>query len=342
MILPNQHASSPSSSSSSSSSYSTSSSVSLSSDYIYSLPTDAGNDSTLKHLNEILPPIKLLDPSSVSDLTTPVQLGYGSFGSVDLMTSKLDSGYDHLVAVKTAFLKSYTDPDEAWNQMILESRVMEFLTSVGRIPYVYGVIREGDVCRMVQEFIGNKLTLSSTTFLDVLLKGRPTLTALECMLMTSGIANALHAMHLRGLLHNDVAARNILIYYSADHFRFRAKLTDFGMVSSLKEPRSGNKMTFASDAERDQYLNANPEVAPEKILHGAPDSVQCDTYSLGYGIKVLGMGTGSNEMFELGEACTRLNADDRPTLDHVITTLDTIARNEEANPVYRPIDRPLF
>ncbi|XP_033126804.1 calcium-dependent protein kinase 29-like [Anneissia japonica] len=170
----------------------------------------------------------LLDSSSVSALATPVELGSGSFGRVNLMTSNI-LGYHHLVAVKRASMKSYKDPEDAWNQMCLEARVMEFLSGLPSFPDVYGVFREGNECRMVQEFIGDNQTYTSTTLLSVMKTGRPTITGFECITMTSEVAKGLHEMHRRGLLHNDVAARNILICHNGIHFT--AKLTDFGMAN---------------------------------------------------------------------------------------------------------------
>ncbi|XP_033107084.1 tyrosine-protein kinase SRK2-like [Anneissia japonica] len=239
-----------------------------------------------------------------------------------------------------ASMKYYKDPEDAWNQMCLEARVMEFLSGLPSFPDVYGVFREGNECRMVQEFVGDNQTHTSITLLNVMKTGRPTITGLECITMTSEVAKGLHEMHTRGLLHNDVAARNILICHNG--IRFTAKLTDFGMVSSIQKPRRSKKMSFKSEAEKDLYISKHPETPIEKIVYGASDSVQTDIFSLGYGIKVLGTAIGNIHMSAVGDACIRVNAGERPPLDYVISTLDLVADCERVTPVCQSIDRPLF
>ncbi|XP_071947534.1 probable serine/threonine-protein kinase PknB [Antedon mediterranea] len=254
------------------------------------------------------------------------------------MSSNLLPGHYHLVAVKTAFLNNYSNPDEAWGKMVVEARVMKFLDDLPSVPRVFGVFRQGDVCCMIQEFIGNTFTLSSTTFLDVLLTGQPSLSALECISMTSEVVIALNDMHKRGILHNDVAARNILIHHAGTSYR--AKLTDFGMACRVQYPRAHRELTFSSLDELLQYNQDHPEVAPEKYLDGACDSVNGDVYSIGYGIRIVGVAIRSSEMVELGKSCTSFDAEDRPSLDWVINILDIIKENEKSNPTCRGINGP--
>ncbi|XP_071963895.1 sperm motility kinase X-like [Antedon mediterranea] len=254
------------------------------------------------------------------------------------MTSDLFPGHYHLVAVKTASLNSYSNPNHAWAKMLAEARVMKFLDDLPSVPRVFGVFRQGDICCMVQEFIGNTFSLSSTTFLDVLRTGQPSLSALECISMTSEVVIALNEMHKRGILHNDVAARNILIHH--DGTSYRAKLTDFGMACRVEYPRGNRKVIFSSMDEVIQYMDNHPEVAPEKYIDGACDSVSGDVYSIGYGIRIVGVAIRHSDMVEFGKACACFDAEDRPSLDWVINILDIYKEKEKSNPKCQGINGP--
>ncbi|XP_071954126.1 sperm motility kinase X-like [Antedon mediterranea] len=288
----------------------------------------------------MLPPMRLLDSTCVSHLCNPVRLGQGSYGRVDLMSSNLFPGNQLLVAVKTAFLDSYNNPDEAWYQMVMEARVMKFLYDLPSVPQVFGVFRQGQVCCMVQEFIGNIRNMSSTTFLQVLQTGQPSLSALECMSMAIEVVTALNTIHQRGLLHNDVALRNILIHH--DGTTYKAKITDFGMACRLQYPREHKKLTFSSMDEGLKFRQDYPDLAPEKYLNGACDSVKGDVYSVGHALKIIALAIGSREMIDLGQACTAFNADDRLSLGLVINILNTIQENEKIIPTCRGINQRLI
>ena len=163
--------------------------------------------------------------------------------------------------------------------------------------------------------------------LDVLETGSPIINPLQCILLTTEVANAVRQMHASGLLHNDVAARNVLL--SHDGARFRATLADFGMVSCVQKPRHGVKKTFRSEAEQNQFLSTHPEIAPEIILHGAYQSVQSDIYALGHLIRLLAARVCNNDLMSiLGNLCHSLNVVDRPNLDYVIMILGIIADTE--------------
>ncbi|XP_071948674.1 uncharacterized protein [Antedon mediterranea] len=220
--------------------------------------------------------------------------------------------------------------------MVVEARVMEFLDDLPSVPRVFGVFRQGQVCCMVQQFIGNTHNMSSTT----LQTGRPSLSALKCMSMTLEVVIALNAIHQRGLLHNDVALRNILVHHNGT--KYRAKLTDFGMACSQQYPRGNRQIKFASLDEGLQFHQDYPDVAPEKYLDGACDSVKGDVYSVGHVMKILALSIRSREMVDLREVSAAFDADDRLSLDCVINILKTIIENEKINPTCRGFNERLI
>ena len=86
------------------------------------------------------------------------------------------------------------------------------------------------------------------------------------------LAEGLHYIHQRGIIHRDIKPANILLVdYSNDGARERAKLTDFGIaLVSGAEPRLSSGVTTGTAA----YLS------PEQAMGGTLDSAS-DVYSLG-------------------------------------------------------------
>jgi len=77
------------------------------------------------------------------------------------------------------------------------------------------------------------------------------------------IAKGMHHLYLEGIIHKDLASRNVLITESLD-----AKVADFGLSKLLEDTNNGDQASF--------YIGKN-SVGPLKWM--APEAVQSRIYS---------------------------------------------------------------
>lgn len=102
-----------------------------------------------------------------------------------------------------------------------------------------------------------------------LLRARPQLTPDQTLLIVEQIAAALDYAHLRGVVHRDIKAANIILEQEPEGLR--ALLTDFGIAKSLE----------ATGMTSTGVLIGTPDyMAPEQIAN-RPITGQVDVYALG-------------------------------------------------------------
>ncbi|MEZ6103626.1 MAG: WD40 repeat domain-containing serine/threonine protein kinase [Pirellulaceae bacterium] len=97
--------------------------------------------------------------------------------------------------------------------------------------------------------------------------------------ITRQVACAIHAAHLRGIVHRDIKPRNILF-----DSRGNARVTDFGLAKLLFAPINGNTDDSCSPNPTcsGQILGTPAYMSPEQATgNSASVSVQSDVYSLG-------------------------------------------------------------
>ena len=97
-----------------------------------------------------------------------------------------------------------------------------------------------------------------------LVQDRPRLASDEALHVLLQVADALSHAHDRGVLHEDVSLRNILVTPAWD-----AKLIDFGLASS------------AAEAGVAPGLSGTPGYVAPEVVRGGEPSPQSDLYSLG-------------------------------------------------------------
>lgn len=190
-------------------------------------------------------------------------IGRGGFGVVWLATDKLGTNSKHKrVAVKfpigspklrehaQMFRKEYKLGGRLHHPNILSAfdvgvhRKKTFVVS----PYVPG----GTLARLIEETKENKPTLDRI-FVNVGL--------------VRDVADALHYIHKRRIVHLDVKPSNVLVNSDG-----RALLTDFGLA--IEAPRSGCTIPLPP-------VGTIAYMAPERFLLKSPIDPSCDLYALG-------------------------------------------------------------
>lgn len=111
------------------------------------------------------------------------------------------------------------------------------------------------------------------------------------------LASALDYMHSKQIVHRDLKPANIMV----THHGSNIKLIDFGLADS----DSFNVLKLPA--------GTSGYIAPELLLPGATADERADTYSLGMVMRDMAEATGDKQLMRMANACTRHNADERPT-----------------------------
>lgn len=127
---------------------------------------------------------------------------------------------------------------------------------------VHDLVVEGTTAAIVMDLV------AGGTLRDQLVASGPILPA-EVARIGSGIAHALHDVHVAGIVHRDVKPENVLMD-AAMPVR-TPKLTDFGV----------SKMTSGSKVGRSTLLAGTPQYVAPEIADGREVTTAADLYSLG-------------------------------------------------------------
>eukprot|EP00020_Sapocribrum_chincoteaguense_P000044 CAMPEP_0170747056 /NCGR_PEP_ID=MMETSP0437-20130122/9124_1 /TAXON_ID=0 /ORGANISM="Sexangularia sp." /LENGTH=334 /DNA_ID=CAMNT_0011085819 /DNA_START=157 /DNA_END=1158 /DNA_ORIENTATION=+ len=156
------------------------------------------------------------------------QIGHGSFGYVHRGTFR-----NMAVAVKVVRADA---GEHAKRQLIDEASAMQDLRPHENVVTLFGIVAEP--LSLVLAFA------SEGSLEDVVYGGTAAkeLTGDEQRRIILGVAKGLDHLHQEGVVHRDIAARNILL----DH-NMKALITDFGMARVLRRETSGPDPCFSED-----------------------------------------------------------------------------------------------
>lgn len=167
----------------------------------------------------------------------------------------LDDQLDRTVALKRAIPGDPGPYGEQLQQLRREARLLAQLNH-RHIVTLYDVLDEGDDCWLVMEYVPAKS-----------LAERGVLPAAVAAGLGAQIADALAAVHAKGILHRDVKPANILMI--SDH---EAKLGDFGISRVL----AGDETVTGSTV-----LAGTPGYLAPEVANGSDPTAASDIFSLG-------------------------------------------------------------
>ena len=93
--------------------------------------------------------------------------------------------------------------------------------------------------------------------------------------MINHVTEALHHIHSKGFLHNDLKADNVVLENREDGCN--AVIIDFGKSRKIDAPKNRKKL---SKAEQKLFQQSYPHIAPEIVSSTGDQTTASDMYSL--------------------------------------------------------------
>ncbi|XP_033111882.1 ALK tyrosine kinase receptor homolog scd-2-like [Anneissia japonica] len=278
------------------------------------------------HLDDLLPNgVPLLSLDVLHPLMrdgTQVKLGKGAFGEVLLY--HLGGPTGELAAVKTCRLADTGEKMERLTdklQVSLEARAQMLLHAERNdvFPRVFGTCTFGSSDGIIMEFIGDPLSFQSVTLFDAITHNTVELSVTDGLHIALDLAKGTQTMQMFGLIHNDLASRNVLLYKHDSHWA--AKITDFGCVCAASAPYDFFRLNNTPAAERKKLITKHREFAPELFYPESPPSFASDVYSIGVIIANIGRHVDSKLLVCIGQLCSSADPRERPNIDDIVDNL---------------------
>ncbi|XP_072171315.1 uncharacterized protein [Diadema setosum] len=172
---------------------------------------------------------------------------------------------------------------------------------------------------LAMEFVGDPKTGKTFTVGKAIAGHVPAVHHADWLQIALDLACGVQVIHNKGYLMNDLKGDNALLYMPPTGHRWRAKIIDFGLVTS----RSDQNFTRFCDHVKDRYRRGEiyRHIAPEVALHDQPKSVHSDVFQLGRLLWAMGMSSGDKELTDIGDACRSSTPVYRPAIDAVVDEL---------------------
>ncbi|XP_031557346.1 probable serine/threonine-protein kinase DDB_G0271402 [Actinia tenebrosa] len=140
-------------------------------------------------------------------------------------------------------------------------------------------------------------------------------------------------LHERGILHNDIKSNNFVI--EEREMKTRPVLIDFGKATTASKSKGCETKRDMTLAERHQYRQKYPHIAPEISL-GKAQTELTDTYSFGYvfcttmksldNMRKLAVENERLHLLKIGQLITHNNPKKRGNLQDALTVVNAITR----------------
>ena len=236
-------------------------------------------------------------------------VGCGSFGQC------FHGRYRGIEVIVKQMIHSNTleDQERARKNLLHEAKILSSLGDHPNLPMIFGVVTKSLPFCLVTQFHGVKeasLTLHQAANTNML-------TPTSCMSIFKKICFALSQVHLKGYLHNDLKANNVVLERARVSDEFNPVVIDFGksvMASSVQAYGKVNEL------ERSTKHYLAPEVRIERRY-----SVASDIYSLGRMLKAISCTVGFYQRVRtLVKEATKERPSERPSLEVFTNTVSEL------------------
>ena len=192
--------------------------------------------------------------------------------------------------------------------MAQEIRALKAVEGDDTFPQLIGIIKRDYLVSFAMEFIGNWHTFKTTTLGGELTK--PGSFSRENWLKIAlDIGQGLKTLHVKGFIHCDLHAYNILISEGP-----KAKIIDLGQTI----PRTKVAYLNLTSTEKEfSYRNCN-QIAPEIVEGESFYTVQSDIYAYGRILHWIATYQLIADLLPLSEAAMSRNPMDRCSMGHMI------------------------
>lgn len=254
-------------------------------------------------------PKSMIISKSLLEVENDKIVGKGTFGSC------VKGKYKGISVCLKFFNKRYF----VRSSLINEVKAMLSLIPHSSLPLLFGICMEEDPI-LVTQFIGfnekESLTLDNFSKRLMSIKWAESCSP-EHLFLT--LFEGLHAIHLSGLIHNDVKPNNVMVQHKGLHYN--AVIVDFGKACPVNK---GVFYKLPNKKEKQKYLKNFPHLAPELVVGDSPQNTVTDIYSLGYTIKkVLSdkFGDSVHHLKDISLSCMNRQPGGRPGLNYFIDYL---------------------
>ena len=227
------------------------------------------------------------------------ELGSGVFGTVK-------EGFISSIQQKVA-VKIFSDRLSR-TDILAESAIALEMSGHPNFAYVFGMVAPN---RLILEFIGNgSLTISDTISNNMNLDYWKSI----CL----DLVRAMHELHNRGVLHNDLHSRNILLRNSK-----HVKVIDFGKATLIDDPVCYSIKPGTPKHKR--YNTIHLHLAHElRNQPGSYVSRQSDIYTLGYNFDRIARHVRSDKLVMIAAKMLSVIPDNRPELSNILVHLSKL------------------
>lgn len=128
-------------------------------------------------------------------------------------------------------------------------------------------------------------------------------------------ADALHFIHSKEYLHNDLKGDNVIIYEA--HNSLHPVIIDFGKSTTLAK----GKVYKLSIKDQEKYRKVYKHIAPEVVRGTHPQSQASDVYAFGLLLSLLCKHKPYEPLRKLAFSCINGTPEKRPTTQHLVAEL---------------------
>lgn len=216
-------------------------------------------------LSELATTLQTFDESTITELDTNLPGCKGVYGEIRL--AKID--FMGISCAKKLIRGSFSD-------VRAEALVMHHVSGNACFPYFFGLQNPG---ALIMEFISGKKNFSAPPTTLSSLLGKKILFKKDWYSVCRQLVDGLSFLHGKGVLHNDLHGKNILIRHTKCPC-----IIDFGKATLISSPLVYD---IEPDSKEQKLFNSVHKHLAYELRNepNSPQTTQTDVYSLGYNFK---------------------------------------------------------